>query len=350
MSSQRESSKTEVEFTMTNGTPMALKKFHSIKTDSLVDNTSVPFDVYALMENAGGQARPEDFLLYAKAPYKWTLRELTDLTRVGVQELFVDKDQLRAFNRYQNLHVATPEIDQSMAPKFRIRKIQDIGQHLVESCFVGEIDEKIVAKLQTISTQLVQCLLEDPKAVQHIQSLAEYDLYTYVHSVGVGTLTTAIALKLGISEEEELQVLALGGILHDVGKKLVPLSVLNKPGPLQPEEWEVMKAHPTSGYGLLESLSLPTKALDIVANHHEKLDGSGYPNGFTADKIPLHVQIVTVADIFNALTTTRCYHRKRSRFEALMFMKHNLRGKVSAEVFNALVACLVSEKEMKTSA
>lgn len=332
---------------MAMGNASERKRFVPIKTETLVDNTAAHFDVYTLLERPEGEAMPDDFLLYAKAPYTWTLRELTDLTRVGIQDLFIDESQRRNYDRYLRLHLDLPEIDRNEEPRFRIRKVQDIGQHLVESCFLSDIDERVVGKLEGVAKELVVCLKDDPKSVHHIQSLAEYDLYTYVHSVGVGTLTTAIAMKMGISDPDELRIYAMGGILHDVGKKLVPLQVLNKPGPLLPEEWELMKAHPTTGLDLLKPLGLPKEILEIVSCHHEKMDGSGYPDGLVGDEIPIHVQVATVADIFNALTTTRCYHRKRSRFEALMFMKHHLRGKVSPEVFKALVACLVSEKELK---
>jgi putative nucleotidyltransferase with HDIG domain len=332
---------------MSNGNVVDRKKFMPIKTNSLMDNTSAHFDVYTLLDGAPAEAKPEDFLLYAKAPYTWSLRELTDLTRVGIQELFIDEVQRRNYERYLSLHKEAPEIDRNEEPRFRIRKIQDIGQHLVECCFLSEIDHLVVGRLESVANELVTCLLSDPKSVHQIQSLAEYDLYTYVHSVGVGTLTTAIAMKMGITDSAALHTYAMGGILHDVGKKLVPLAVLNKPGPLLPEEWEQMKAHPTTGLDLLKPLGLNENILEIVSSHHEKIDGSGYPDGLSLREIPIHVQVATVADIFNALTTTRCYHRKRSRFEALMFMKHNLRGKISADVFKALVACLVSEKELK---
>lgn len=102
-----------------------------------------------------------------------------------------------------------------------------------------------------------------------------------------------------------------------------------------------MRAHPEFGVKELEGLGFSKMVMESVGLHHEKLDGSGYPHGLAADDIPDCVQIVTVADIFSALTTSRCYHFKRNRYEALMFMKHELLGKISKEAFRALVESLV---------
>ena len=309
-----------------------------------MDNTQSHFDVYTLVDKTNADAGLYDYLLYAKAPYAWTLRELTDLTRVGIGELYVDEQHRGNYDRYVRIHEPLPEVAPALAPRFRINRIQDIGSHLIESCFLAEISAPMVEKLGVVANGLVECLLEDPRAILQVQNLAEYDLYTYVHSVGVGTLTTAIALTMGERNASRLREYALGGLFHDVGKKDVPLTVLNKAGPLSPDEWEQMKSHPDKGFELIKQFDVSQTVLDIIGLHHEKLDGSGYPHGLAKDQIPIHVQIATVADIFNALTTARCYHRKRTRFEALMFMKHHLRGKISPDVFKALVACLVTEK------
>lgn len=211
------------------------------------------------------------------------------------------------------------------------------------------MSEDLLGRLKNVSDDLADCVAEDPRSILQLRSLAEHDLYTYVHSVGVGTLTAAIALEMGVTSSSDLRDYAFGGLLHDVGKKLLPLGVLNKPGPLAPDEWALMKKHPENGLALLTGFRISDRVLEMISLHHEKLDGSGYPHGLTRANIPIHVQIATVADIFNALTTTRCYHRKRTRFEALMFMKHHLRGKIAQDVFGALVRCLATEDQIKTS-
>jgi putative nucleotidyltransferase with HDIG domain len=324
--------------------PGAPRAFFAIRTDMLLDNTQVNFDVYALPETMPSAPRSEDYILYAKAPYRWTLRELNELMRMGMIELFVDEAERPAFLRYMALH-ETPKIDLNLEPRFRIKQIQDVGSHLVEAAFLCEIDDTLKTNLGVISTEMVRCLQEDPSSVQQIQMLCDHSVYTYIHSASVAALVPAIAMTMGEKDPNVLASWSLAGLLHDIGKRHIPLQILDKGGPLTPEEWAVMKSHADLGVQTVQGIDFPDQVTQVIALHHEKLDGSGYPHGIIANEIPSWVQIATVADIFSALTTTRCYHYKRSRFEALMFMKHELRGKVNKDAFKALVEALVVDKK-----
>lgn len=319
-----------------------------ISVEQLKDNTSTHFDIYACPV----LTQQKDVILYAKAPYTWSLRELTELARVGLTQLYVTEGEKTKYDSYLRLN-DVPKVDPSLEPRFRINKLQDVGAHLISAGFLGEVSPEFIQKIETVATDIVACLIEDPRCVLQIKTLADHDLYTYIHSVGVGTLSAAIALALGEKDAAVLKMFAMGGLLHDIGKKDVQLKVLNKAGPLTSAEWDEMKRHPEFGLLALKDMGVATEILEIVGMHHEKVDGSGYPNGLKAGAIPRHVQIATIADVFNALTTARCYHFKRTRFEGLMFMKHNMAGKISPELFKGLVQCLVSdasaEQELKAS-
>lgn len=322
------------------------RQYFSIGVDSLLDNLQATFDVYTLVEVPPENAQNEDFIVYAKAPYRWTSRELNDLMKVGVRELYVEESQRNLFVRYQEMkNVRKPDIDESLAPAFRVRQIQDVSAHLLQAAMMNAMNPTIFEYMSSVADSLVRCLKDDPRIVNRIQTLGEHSIYTYIHSAGVSVLMPAIALQLGETEDSVLAQFAMAGLLHDVGKKRVALSILDKTGPLRPEEWETMRSHPSFGVDELANCGATSLILDVVGSHHEKLDGSGYPHGRTASQIPEWVQIATVADIFSALTTSRCYHFKRTRYEALMFMKHELAGKISKDAFNALVRSLVVESE-----
>lgn len=166
------------------------------------------------------------------------------------------------------------------------------------------------------------------------------DPYTAGHSTRVADYAERVARRMNFDETSLLD-LRRGALFHDVGKIGVPDAVLLKPGPLTAEERGVIQIHPVVGRDLLAPMKTMWKTLPIVRHHHERLDGSGYPDGRAGADIPLSVRIVTVADIFDALTTTRVYRRALTREEAYDIMKDEVRrGWWDGEVLRELQAAV----------
>lgn len=138
------------------------------------------------------------------------------------------------------------------------------------------------------------------------ETIAQKDSYTKAHSLRVRDLAVAIGKAMKMSQES-LDTLAGGALLHDIGKIGIPEEILNKTTELTDEEYEVVKTHPAIGVRITSHLSLLDPFLPIIANHHECLDGSGYPHGLTASQIPLDVRIISLADAFEAMTSQRPY-------------------------------------------
>ena len=151
------------------------------------------------------------------------------------------------------------------------------------------------------------------------------DTYTAGHSARVAGYAELVARRMDV-DEASLVELRRGALFHDLGKIAVPDAVLLKPGPLTPEERAAIQVHPVVGRDLLAPMKTMVKTLPIVRFHHERLDGSGYPDGRSGADLPLTVRIVTVADIFDALTTTRVYRAALSREEAYEIMEREVRG------------------------
>jgi putative two-component system response regulator len=169
------------------------------------------------------------------------------------------------------------------------------------------------------------------------------DSYTQGHVKRVSELAIAVGRRLG-RPEPELEALRIGGALHDIGKIGVPKSVLNKQGPLDPDEWVAMKKHPEFGYNICYPLRNNLKqALDVIRHHHEKMDGSGYPDGLAGDEISVPSRIMTVADIYDALTTHRPYRKAMSREKAISILQEEVRqGKLDGEVVSCLIELVTS--------
>jgi HD-GYP domain-containing protein (c-di-GMP phosphodiesterase class II) len=161
--------------------------------------------------------------------------------------------------------------------------------------------------------------------------------WTKGHSQRVATISRFIGEKLGLSEKE-LETLEVGALLHDVGKIAVPKEILDKKGKPTPEEWELIKEHPEVGYRILSPMEAFRDALPIVLQHHEKCDGSGYPQGLKCDEINKLAKIVAVADVIEAMTARRPYKEPHDFEEVLNFLKES-----SGKLFDEKVVQVVLE-------
>jgi putative nucleotidyltransferase with HDIG domain len=170
------------------------------------------------------------------------------------------------------------------------------------------------------------------------QSIESADSYTHGHCERVATYAVAVARALGL-DGVELTTVRLGAYLHDVGKVRVPHEILNKPGRLTPEEFDVMKMHPVYGIELLAAVEFPWDIKPIIRSHHERFDGSGYPDRLRGDEIPLSAQIIGIADVYDALTTTRSYRGAMSKEQALALMSDS-RPHWRPDVFAAFLGSL----------
>jgi len=142
------------------------------------------------------------------------------------------------------------------------------------------------------------------------------DHYTQGHSQKVSAYAALIAEAMGMNELE-IEEIRLGGVLHDIGKVAIPENILNKSGPLNPDEWDTMKSHVVFGSRILEPLAPLTRIREMVLHHHEYFDGSGYPDGLSGKQIPLGSRIIAVADAYDTITSDRTYKKARAAEEAL---------------------------------
>mgnify|MGYP000932947327 CR=1 FL=1 len=151
------------------------------------------------------------------------------------------------------------------------------------------------------------------------QSIESADSYTHGHCERVARYAEQVARALGL-DAAAITTIRLGAYLHDLGKVKVPHEILNKPGKLTDEEFAIIKMHPVWGVELLEEVEFPWDLKPIIRWHHEKQDGSGYPDRLAGDAIPLGAAIIGIVDVYDALTTTRSYRGAMSHEEALARM------------------------------
>ncbi len=169
------------------------------------------------------------------------------------------------------------------------------------------------------------------------------DVYTRGHISRTSELAVLVGKRMGLSGRD-VEALRLGGILHDIGKIGVPREILNKPGPLSPEEFGIIKSHPDVGH----QICLPLKktlgpALQVIRHHHERLDGRGYPDGLGGDEIPVVASIMAIVDMYDALVSDRPYRSALSREAALKILREDARiGRLDSEIVETLIELLGS--------
>lgn len=196
------------------------------------------------------------------------------------------------------------------------------------------IRESVISELKNYVDDIITEIYQKSNQKYYSTELLGAEIYHYDHAVEVMILSLLIGHRMGL-DRERLIKLGMGAVLADIGKNRVPKEILNKKGKLTPDEFEEMKNHVGYGYGILKNLvGLSSLSRQIVLLHHEKLDGSGYPNGLKSDDIPLLVRIVTVCDIFSAIVSDRTYNQRISVDTALEILRSASPVKLDDNVVN----------------
>lgn len=176
-----------------------------------------------------------------------------------------------------------------------------------------------------------------------------HDFSEYTHSVNVAVYTLGLAYFSGIKDHDDLRNLGFGALVHDLGKAELPKDLLTKQGPLTDSEWANIRQHPTLGREMLYSVGdFPDVVLSIVEQHHERLDGSGYPNGIAGGELHSFSMIVGLVDAYEAMTAHRPYRMARTPFNALMALKRDIEGKLDNELFLQMIRLLAAASKSDT--
>ena len=223
----------------------------------------------------------------------------------------------------------------------RAAKICAKGKEAVVSMFQeARMGKAIEAEAAApLVEEISNSVLRNPGALISLARLKTADDYTYMHSVAVCALMIALSRQLGL-EEQQTRDAGMAGLLHDLGKAMIPLEILNKPGKLTDAEFALVKTHPEEGHKLLlEGKGISEVAKDVCLYHHEKVDGSGYPKGLNNETISLFARMGAVCDVYDAVTSNRPYKAGWDPAESIKRMAE-WKGHFDPTVFQAFVKSL----------
>jgi len=195
------------------------------------------------------------------------------------------------------------------------REANEIVRNLLVDVRLGRQIE--IEKVEPLVARIVDSIFASADALLPLARLKQHDNYTFQHSVSVCALMTAFARTLGLPRET-IREIAIGALLHDVGKARIPDEILNKPGKLTEAEFECMKSHVVqSKLILMATPGISPIALEVASEHHERYDGSGYPNRLAGEAISLRGRMAAIVDVYDAITSERVYHKGMPPTEAL---------------------------------
>jgi putative nucleotidyltransferase with HDIG domain len=237
------------------------------------------------------------------------------------RELMIRKEDLRRYRRLVGsmwTAVDEPGGGNNRRGERKALLLKELSKVVLKDFLDDPISSENLENLHAISKLIVKFVLKNDEVFYSLLSEPTRDFYTYVHSTNVSVLAVGLGLVIGLSRSPDLELLALGGLLHDIGKCRVDLRIVNKPGKLSLPEFLKIKCHVRYGLELLtENHYLPEKVLTMVAQHHERLSGNGYPLGLKDNQISQCGRIAAIADTFDILTTNRTYKEALPTFEAL---------------------------------
>lgn len=276
---------------------------------------------------------------------KAEIREVWIDTEKGCDVLVATEAAMTELEVVEHLVSASPVAYDQVAPVSmdaemgRAAQIVGKSKGAVVSMFTEARMGKAIEAEQAMPLveEIAYSVMRNPGALIGLARLKTADDYTYMHSVAVCALMIALSRQLKLTDEETREA-GLAGLLHDIGKMAVPAEILNKPGKLTDAEFVSIKEHPAAGYQmLLEAKGVGSIALDVCLHHHEKMDGSGYPEGLEGDQISLYARMGAVCDVYDAITSNRPYKAGWCPAESLRKMSEWSRGHFDDRVFQAFV-------------
>jgi len=229
--------------------------------------------------------------------------------------------------------------DPAVSVREKAAILTDCAVEIIDQLFSDPGNPKTIEGAKNFTQECVVFVGQNQLAFLHLVELSNHDHYTYAHSVGVAAYTIALASSLGTYSPQELSDIGMAGLLHDIGKCMVDPGIINKKGPLNEDEWMVMKKHPEYGGEILRRHKGLASIIAVSAEaHHESLLGTGYPKKLRGLEIDPIVRIVSLADAFSAMTTRRSYSKPHENLDALKIIKENVDKKFDAELFKRFVS------------
>ncbi len=289
-----------------------------------------------------GDPNGESFVLYAGATVQFSEQDRTRLHENGVKFIYIPIVEQTKFQTQVESELEAVAANPAIAIAERSAIIYDTSVELMNE-LLSEPDLAATSpRLETVSRAVTTLVINDSESFSHLFRASHHDFYTATHMVNVATWMVPLAYALGYRDPEVLGQICQAGLLHDMGKLFIPETVLNKTGEFSDEDWNLIRQHPVLGCDHLEKFGNVNEiVLTITRQHHERLDGSGYPDGLKGDEIHPLSRICAVVDSFDAMTAFRPFKQKTFDVsEALTILMSETPEKYDPDVLEAWMSLM----------
>ncbi len=264
-------------------------------------------------------------------------------------EFFIHETDLIKYYKNFKIRELQEALD-SESPKKVLKDAYLLSEQVIKEYFENIGSSRILRTLEDLVKIIQECMSRGELEFIDVFQVTKKDFHTYTHCINTGMYCMALAEKLQMNPEAVREI-GLGGMLFDIGKKSVPYEVIMKEGKLEPSEFQLIRKHPSAGRKDLNDMKCYSEnILKMVAEHHERFDGSGYPFQLKGDKISLYARICSIMDVFGALTAPRSNRSGMTPFSALTEMKNNMEGHFDMRLLINFIKILADAAAAKVSA
>lgn len=308
------------------------KRYKSIDKRVITEGEKLTFDLYLPNDERTAMSRYLQSDTVVDGNDKVRLRE--------VEKVYIDEEDSLLYEAYVQDHIQTIARCEHISMDDKAIIVYEKASSVIDEMFRNPESLEMAKNVKPVVDSIVDIILHDTKAVESLLKITAHDFYTHTHSINVSIYTLSLGAYLGM-DEEELRVLGIAAVLHDIGKSKVNYDIINKNGKLTDIEFEEMKTHPAQGHKIALHLGITDeRILTGIRHHHEKLVGGGYPDGLKGDEISHFARIIGVCDVFDALTTKRSYKDPMTTFESIKLMKEVMKGHLDFDIVNSLIRML----------
>lgn len=305
--------------------------YMKIRLSSVPAEIPIPFDIFVSIGSK--------HIHYLRAGDKIEFQRIQRMDQKAPESFYILSTERKNYQDFIHGALVSDKLDTAA----KATLLRESTMVLVEELFERPDIESALKDARQVVEDFVSFMDSDAEAMVNLIGLSSHDFYTYNHSIDVSIYSLGLGQIVGY-RGDELKTLGLGGLFHDIGKRNIPIDVITKEGPLDDREWSLMQRHPEFGLIILSEHDIGDDIKACAFEHHESLQGNGYPQKLTANEIHPMARVVSVADTYDALTTKRSYSEPMTPIDALNLMTTKLAGRYDPEVLKALMHVFASLK------